>query len=137
MPSDIHIGFTGTRRGMTIGQAAKVAELLRDADWLHHGDCDGSDCEVNHIARESGVRTASHPPENGMLRAFCVTDLTHQPAPYMQRNRSIVNVTCRLIAAPGGMEEELRSGTWATVRYARRLGKPVTIVFPDGTISNA
>ena len=40
-----------------------------------------------------------------------------------------------LIAAPAEQEgERLRSGTWATVRYARRLGRRVVLVCPDGSL---
>jgi len=36
---------------------------------------------------------------------------------------------------PKGKVEEWRgSGTWATIRYARKVGKPVTIIYPDGEI---
>jgi hypothetical protein len=32
------------------------------------------------------------------------------------------------------MNEVVRSGTWATVRYARNWEKPITLLMPDGTI---
>ncbi len=41
-----------------------------------------------------------------------------------------------MVAAPKSFAEELRSGTWATVRYARKQKKPVVIVFPDGSVQN-
>lgn len=133
-PDPTHIGFTGTRAGMTHVQAAGVAELIRGYGWLHHGDCDGSDKQVHGIAGEIGMMTESHPPSNPALRAYCKADIINEPKPYLDRDRDIVDATCRLIAAPAGMTEELRSGTWTTVRYARRVGKPVTIVFPDGSV---
>ncbi len=54
--------------------------------------------------------------------------------PYLARNRDIVNAADVLIAGPGGMEEIMRSGTWATVRYARKKQKPVIIVYPNGEV---
>ena len=30
--------------------------------------------------------------------------------------------------------EQLRSGTWATVRHARKLKRPIVIINPDGTL---
>ncbi len=37
-------------------------------------------------------------------------------------------------ACPRSAEEETRSGTWPTVRYARKQGKPVYLVLPDGEV---
>ncbi len=33
---------------------------------------------------------------------------------------------------PAGLTES-GGGTWATARYARKIGKPVTLVLPDGS----
>ncbi len=46
----------------------------------------------------------------------------------LDRNRDIVAAVSILIAAPETDIEEQRSGTWATVRYARKKGIPVVIV---------
>jgi len=48
--------------------------------------------------------------------------------------QGIVRETELLIAAPAEFSEQHRSGTWSTVRYARRLGRPVQIIGPDGRI---
>jgi hypothetical protein len=39
-----------------------------------------------------------------------------------------------VIAAPMSSAEILRSGTWATIRYARKAGKPVLIIWPNGEL---
>lgn len=130
-----HVGFTGTRNGgMTTAQAVGVAVRFRDFGWLHHGDCVGADRHANILARASGLKIETHPPDNPVFRAFCDADTANDLKPYLVRNRDIVDATERLIAAPGEMTEQQRSGTWQTVRYARRVGKPVTIVFPDGSV---
>lgn len=46
----------------------------------------------------------------------------------LARNRRIVAAVDVLIAAPETDREELRSGTWATIRYARAAGKPVVML---------
>jgi hypothetical protein len=46
----------------------------------------------------------------------------------LTRNRDIVDTASMLIAAPEGNAERLRSGTWATVRYARKAKKKVIIL---------
>jgi predicted Rossmann fold nucleotide-binding protein DprA/Smf involved in DNA uptake len=56
-----------------------------------------------------------------------------EPLPYLERNHAIVNESDFLIAAPDG-PETLRSGTWATVRYARKVGKRVLVIMPNGEI---
>ena len=132
----LHVGFTGTRHGMTIRQGSVAAGLLRDYDVVHHGDCVGGDWQAHEIALEAGLRTEVHPPKSGALRAYCKGDVMHEPKDYTERNHDIVEACCRLVAAPGTMSEELRSGTWATIRYARSVNKPVSIVFLDGSVQH-
>lgn len=131
-----HVGFSGTRHGMTIHQKLTVGRLLEPFDWVHHGDCIGSDEQVHDIARLMGKKISVHPPTGIMLRANCVGDENRLPKGYLQRDRDIVNVTIELIVAPKGLTEEARSGTWTTARYARNAGKPVTLVLPDGSCVN-
>ncbi len=131
------VGFTGTQRGMTEIQLAMFVTILAatSPDQLHHGDCVGADAQAHDAADAMGVRTVKHPPVNASKQANKAADETRPPRPYLVRNRNIVDETDALIAAPGEMEEKLRSGTWSTIRYAKRRGKRVTIVRPDGSVS--
>lgn len=134
-----HVGFTGTRAGMTPVQIERVAALLRSMKghgWLHHGDCVGSDAEAHDLAVKCGLKTAIHPPLVAQARAFRAGDVIHPPLDYLVRNRMIVNATRGLLATPGGMREEQRSGTWSAIRYARMMRKPRVIVYPDGKVVN-
>lgn len=139
----LHVGFTGTQVGMTPRQHLLLrAELYKlDADhraafpWFHHGLCVGADDESHGIVRaHSGAWSIwGHPPSNPAKRAewrLSSCDRLSPEGPYLVRNHAIVDACSFLIAAPKGMEEERRSGTWATVRYARKKGVPVVILWP-------
>lgn len=128
-----HVGFTGTRHGMTIHQKLTVGRLIEIFDWIHHGDCLGADAQLHDIARLSGKKVSVHPPTGIMLRANCIGDENHEPKGYLVRDRDIVASTSELIAVPHGLAEEARSGTWTTARYASQQGKMVTLVLPDGS----
>lgn len=134
------IGFTGTQRGMTdvqFGVVANILFLLKEKSFeLHHGDCIGADAEVHELARLAKIQVVLHPPTNGTKRAFCKDAREEWPAEdYLARDRAIVNAADVLLAAPGGFEEEVRSGTWYTVRKARQKGSiPIVVVYPDGRI---
>lgn len=133
-----HIGFTGTGRGMTPEQAVALTDLMRafgDPAGLvgHHGDDLGADAGFDRKARWLGWGVVVHPPINEYRRAFCRSDEHRDPEEYLVRNGVIVEQTVGLLAAPAGFEEELRSGTWATIRCARRLGRPRVIIWPDGS----
>lgn len=131
----MNVGFTGTQRGMTPQQYQTVWELLYERSGeFHEGDCIGADAQAAFLAREASFRIVCHPPINESKRAFFPADETWPAAPYLDRNKTIVNRSREMIATPGEVEEQLRSGTWSTIRYAKRLGCPLSIVFPDGSV---
>lgn len=129
----VSVGFTGTQQGMTPRQKEELRELLIALNPVafHHGDCIGADAEAHEIVLSLGIEITIHPPHYSGKRAFCKrAQFVHPTAEYLQRNRDIVDDTSHLIAAPKTAQEELRSGTWATVRYARIVGNNVTILEP-------
>jgi len=128
------VGFTGTQVGMTNRQKLELKEYLQvlGVTELHHGDCVGADDEAADIARLMGIRLVMHPPTDSRKRAynFRIGEEVRDQHPYLTRNHHIVDETEILIATPKTGYEELRSGTWATVRYARKLGRRVYVLTP-------
>lgn len=131
------VGFTGTRSGMTAAQKETVARKLVEWSRLHHGDCVGADADAHAIAEAAGLEIVIHPPVDGKLRAYCRARVVAAPKTYLARNRDIVNATDGLIATPRLMVREDRGGTWYTIDYAVKVGKPAWIVWPDGTVTVA
>lgn len=132
------IGFTGARVGLTDGQRTAIYDRLKftGAHEFRHGDCVGADEQTAALAASVGLTVVAHPPSDGRLRAFTHPDRTEPALPYLERNRAIVDASTELWAAPAVMVEERRSGTWSTVRYARRQGLRVTVFWPDGTVTH-
>lgn len=130
------IGFTGTQIGMTDVQKNIVSSLLKKLKDIitevHHGDCIGADKEFHDIAKQFALKVILHPPSNDSKRAFCQADAEWPEKDYLDRNHDIVNQCDVLIATPKESSEELRSGTWATIRYARKVHKTIYVVFSDG-----
>lgn len=130
------IGFTGTRAGMSFAQLRTVKRLLCEISLseTHSGDCIGADADfMECVDQMSAIYSVGHPPNKRTLRAFCHYQCTLFPKGFLERNRDIVDASQLLIACPKSREEETRSGTWYTVRYARSKKKPIIIVFPDGS----
>lgn len=130
------LGFTGTRDGMTDAQELMIWECLKRwrPDELQHGDCQGADAQAHALAVREGIRTVAHPPIVELLRAFCAADLVLEPQDYLRRDRNIVDASHALLAAPKTATEVGWSGTWYTIRYARRRHKNVVIIGPDGKV---
>lgn len=146
------IGFTGTQIGMTRKQKNSFFQLIAKItarEWINevivfnHGDCVGADAQAHHLTvevwkfnnfRSSDAKVVIHPPKNSYKRAFCKAKEIREPKEYIERNHIIVDESDILIATPKEFDEQLRSGTWATVRYARKKNKRVYIINPDGTI---
>lgn len=137
----MHIGFTGTRKGLSKVQRQildrellSIMHLCPKGWYFHHGDCIGADAQAHEIAHECSAKIILHPPLNNKARAFCEPYMNMLPAKhYLVRNCDIVNVSNKIIACPEG-PEILRSGTWSTIRYAKKQNKRLTIITSDGNI---
>jgi len=135
MEANLDIGFTGTRRGMTDAQSLKLWSLLDRPRrrTFHHGDCIGADSEAHDIAVAYGYRIHIHPPIDAKHRAGRLANKYSEPLEYLARDRAIVDSVSLLIAMPAGPETR-RSGTWATVRYARERAVELVVIMPDGSV---
>jgi hypothetical protein len=134
----MHTGFTGSRNGMTREQVNTLVNMMDQVvvtGFFSHGDCIGSDATAHSIAIGIGLKVILHPPLVSTRRAWCYGAFQVRPAKgYIERNHVIVNESDVLIATPDSIQENLRSGTWATVRYCRKQGKPVWLILPDGSL---
>lgn len=119
---------------MTQHNALRLLLKQEGSFWLHHGLCVGVDYEAHLIARELGGKIHGYPPKDqyhmAPLLADC--DILEKPEPFLVRDEKIVYNCEQLIAIPRRYSQELRSGTWATVRRAWKIGRPVMIIWPDG-----
>lgn len=147
MKNHFSIGFTGSREGLSKLQYNSLLKYLTNLDDVydaHHGMCVGAD-EVFHRLLNKYCdfhcdRIFIHPPKDTKYKANAaymdkivpVTILP--PKDYLDRNKDIVDASSILVACPKTQVEELRSGTWATIRYARKTGVPVALIYPNGTV---
>lgn len=133
------IGFTGTRDGMTHEQRRMLAKYLthvQDDTEFHHGDCVGADSEAHAIAKARGLSIVIHPSTLKRQRAYCLgAKAVFAVLPPLERNRVIVDACTHLVAAPAQYQEVRRSGTWATIRYARKRKRDVLVIWPDGSVA--
>jgi hypothetical protein len=81
----------------------------------------------------SAARTIAHPCDIERWRAHCNASEVLPVKGPLARNRDIVHASDKLIAAPKSRTYRT-GGTWHTIGYAQKEGKPVTIVWPDGSI---
>lgn len=147
------IGFTGTRKGMTLAQRKTLWEFLYTISHFHpvvqarHGDCIGADTEFHMICDSLSFNVTIHPPISRQYRSFnnlhfprCVV-LVRPELPFHRRNREIVSACDFLIATPKedltvipnvSLAQRLAGGTWMTVNYARHQHKDVHFILPNG-----
>jgi hypothetical protein len=89
---------------------------------FHHGDCVGADRQAHIMVRAlygPSALIVVHPPIDSKKRAFSAGDIIRERKPYIERNHDIVDDSHYLLAAPLLPEEQQpRSGTWETWRYA-------------------
>jgi SAM-dependent methyltransferase len=133
------LGFTGSRKDGTEQQIESVESFLREstARVFVHGCCRGWDRRFHKIVRRlkpDGFIIGLPGDEGQHEWAEQSCDAFAVPVPYLERNKRIVRTAAEMLACPGTMEEELRSGTWATVRYARKARRRLILVWPDGKV---
>ncbi len=133
----IFVGFTGTQRGMTQPQLTKVGMLLqeyKEKSWFIHGDCVGADAQAAVLAVAAGYKIWIKPSNIEAKRAWGLSDMVDFPKPPLERNIDIIEASTLMIAAPYESYEMKRSGTWYTIRHAKKLDKPMKIVYPSGEV---
>jgi hypothetical protein len=131
------MGFTGTHKGMTEIQRNSFIRLVNELQpsSFHHGDCVGSDAEAHDMVRRFLKDCQIHiwPPADPKARAYKRPDHMELELPYLTRDKAIAYAGDVLVATPGEEHEILRSGTWATVRYFRKMHNPAyaLVLFPN------
>lgn len=146
----LKIGVTGTRHGATKKQIAALEDLiLRQTGFeLHHGCCVGADDQSVSLANmcrfradkkfADGIKIVGYPPiitTYKSLTAIRLSDHTFPAKSYLARNRDIVVACDVLVGMPRTVKSEkqdLNSGTWYTIKAARKLKLPTMVVYPDG-----
>lgn len=136
----LKVGFTGTRYGMTPEQKITLRTFAREAintmTHFAHGDCVGADDEAANIIYEfvPRVHITVHPPLEQEYRAHNPHYQEMREAKtHFARNRDIVDGCNILLATPKDTERQDKGGTWYTIDYARKKGKDVLIIWPNGS----
>jgi len=131
------LGMSGSRNGITEAANEALTQFLNNHHILeaHHGDCVGADASFHERVEEKNIKIVIHPPNVTTMRAYCKPSTDgeiRKEIPYLTRNKNIVDSTDMLIAFPETKEEQWKSGTWSTIRYAKKTNKSIVIIYPDG-----
>jgi hypothetical protein len=141
------IGVIATRSAITEPRSIRLHELMiflaaRGVVEAHHGVCIGGDVVFHEEARRLEMYIVGHPGvdnkwrKNGRAESISCDEWWPEK-PFLERNKDIVKAVDLMIAMPAEMEERRRgSGTWFTIREARRQNKPLFIIWPDATYTN-
>lgn len=134
------LAFTGTRRGVSPAQREALPSVLATLpERVLHGGAEGADTQFNDFIRHAGMFDENidvYPTRETIefWRSYQPRSVIHEPVQPLVRNRLMAHRCDRLLGCPASADEQLRSGTWATVRYARAARKPITIIAPDGLV---
>src|SRR3990167_1562556 len=129
----MRLAFTGTsHQPLTLWQRSALRDFLtaRLASPLLaiHGACIYADAEFDAMCVELDVPRrvypSTHPTKSALAQCLArggrITVVT-RPMDPLKRNPLIVHAATDLIACPRQSHEITRSGTWTTVRLARRF----------------
>ena len=135
------LGFSGTQTGMTDDQYMTLDQWLMENKQLlteiHHGGCVGADAQFHNLVGEHGLWKLVHVhPSNNYHKTAQLAGVPAKVWPVdfpLERNLTIVQHSDIVIVTPKEDDEVLRSGTWATVRRARKLRRLIKHIRLDGT----
>jgi hypothetical protein len=147
-PGYFEMAFTGSRQGCTPAQLESLGMFLRvlfgkGLRLLRHGACRGADEQAALLGRDMKLYVIAHPghlEEWTSAPALAASDLVLDREDTLARNRAMMDLMGQAgvaVGCPSGPEAEpsqRRSGTWAALRHARRLGRRVATVWPDGAL---
>ena len=135
----LNLGFTGSQKGVTPNQLTVLRKFILELSQSFvidgfHGDCIGADTIFHAVCRKEGAREVYKFPCT-ITNKCANTDAVPlaDPRAPLDRNREIVHASDVMVACPGTSEEIIRSGTWATIRYARKQNKQLYVIYPDGS----
>lgn len=154
------IGFTGTSDGLTEPQKTTLFEIMTMLNVVLsstkepygekpirgiHGDCIGGDATFHASCMTLEIPVGIYPGHDAEKKSpkrarcdmmecssFGVCIDVARSAPYLERNDLIAQMSDLLLVCPKERDEQQRSGTWVTYRYAKKHGTPVVVVFPEG-----
>jgi hypothetical protein len=139
---------TGTLRGGTSPQLESLNNVIRDHDrpitMACHGLAIGIDFQFHQLCRKNQIPIRGYPCTIKSKQADIPASEFAVLLPAkdsLSRNHDMIDYAVlsseesQLIVCPKRDYEELRSGTWATVRYARRASLDILYIWPsDGAL---
>lgn len=145
--SDTILGFTGSRHPLLEPQLLSLERLLRvlfggGARKAVHGAATGADeafaLACRELMFEEIVARPGDLPQWVSAAALAASSVVHPAEANATRNGKIVGDCTVMIAcpaAPEGAAESRRSGTWMSVRMARKAARPIWVVWPCGKVT--
>jgi hypothetical protein len=130
------VGYVGVRGGLAYPQFRALARVLVDRDvpgavtgvevMIRAAEGWG-DADLDRVSRWMT-------PTPQLLVPNVPPGKDGSADPLSLKNWAVVDGCNVLVACPPTAVEEAKSKTWAAIRYARRIGRPVVLVYPDGTV---
>lgn len=120
-----------------------IQENRKQYYLMNNGDCVGADGEAQDLCvvyfctqhiRMYPAFELGHHKRVGVFTGLPHVVYMHKVTEPLKRNRLMVDDASLVVATPAENSEVLRSGTWATIRYAVTRGKKLHIIMPDGKI---
>ena len=147
------VGLVGVRRGLTHAQFQTLSRMivnqkgrgaLAGIEVAHRSNDGWSGADFSRITRwmSSAPRIVVHesdrpteePPPLSTESMASWAEFSLDTATVPPWNREIVDESELILACPPVAEEEFRSRTWGTIRYARNQSKAVVVIYPNGTV---